>query len=885
MMWSEHELANLAAGSAVAVRSRVIKYLGMPENEDVFQNFSLLWGILGNGGTRGIDEKGAYKVWHTLAENGALDAYEKGILADFTALIAKNVTDLRLKPWRGLNNYLAGVLFENLILKPLTEINEELYNLVSTYYINEEKLFHDVVTKGITERFKTYLEKLKNARDGDRLALDRTAILKKLTNEIVYHKNTLKFDDKRYLFLYLKDLVENGCAADDIGFDDAVSAALTADKEFDGASELEETPFLTHNNEIAEFAQSLDEKCGFFEETAAKIILHDTPKTPYFTERCLALIKNGQPRGVVYALALLQLKQIKSAVTVLAELANHGAILEMNGFLHRLLPLSAGAEGVLLNIIKRNLDYLMRNRSFYQEYAVRRTFPAVRDFAENGNLDEACDLLNFIVLNGWLGDEFQTEFINQTNYLLFKDSNLSDKLINSINYMKLNIFEVNGYKYIGVQTDNPLSLARERWQKAVLEATTLDLSKAGNVLKGVESSAYGMLYNIKNKINKNIQKQNDNLENESNRLENKEEEVSSSVTFLDRPSVQLENASLDEPEVLTIPQSNAEKVETPLEVASVDEVPLDEALREVAPLDEAPLDEAPLEVAPLDETPLDEAPLEVADSEDNRPLDAPIPFEEIMPLDVPQEFPDTLPQKQQFTMPDAPFDFDAADEVNADGVISYIPSEEPNEPEKTSAETDVSLPLDEVPLDEAPREVAPLDETPLDEAPCEVASVDEAPLDEAPLEVAPLDETPLDEAPLEVASVDEVPLDDMQTSEPENQSVAEQMPKLFEIPEVILPSQQKKNLEETKLPEIEKWTDDEQPQTSSSPLAHLKNMVKSDEIDKQYAKLKSMTYHVVEKAGDKAQKLTEKVRKKAQSKNGKLSSFLTKIKSIRKPKA
>ena len=825
MMWSEHELANLAAGSAVAVRSRVIKYLGMPENEDVFQNFSLLWGILGNGGTRGIDEKGAYKVWHTLAENGALDAYEKGILADFTALIAKNVTDLRLKPWRGLNNYLAGVLFENLILKPLTEINEELYNLVSTYYINEEKLFHDVVTKGITERFKTYLEKLKNARDGDRLALDRTAILKKLTNEIVYHKNTLKFDDKRYLFLYLKDLVENGCAADDIGFDDAVSAALTADKEFDGASELEETPFLTHNNEIAEFAQSLDEKCGFFEETAAKIILHDTPKTPYFTERCLALIKNGQPRGVVYALALLQLKQIKSAVTVLAELANHGAILEMNGFLHRLLPLSAGAEGVLLNIIKRNLDYLMRNRSFYQEYAVRRTFPAVRDFAENGNLDEACDLLNFIVLNGWLGDEFQTEFINQTNYLLFKDSNLSDKLINSINYMKLNIFEVNGYKYIGVQTDNPLSLARERWQKAVLEATTLDLSKAGNVLKGVESSAYGMLYNIKNKINKNIQKQNDNLENESNRLENKEEEVSSSVTFLDRPSVQLENASLDDPEVLTIPQSNAEKVETPREVA------------------------------PLDAIPLDEAPLEVADSEDNRPLDAPIPFEEIMPLDVPQEFPDTLPQKQQFTMPDAPFDFDAADEVNADGVISYIPSEEPNEPEKTSAETDVSLPLDEVPLDEAPREVAPLDE---------------APLDEALLEVAPLDKAPLD---------------DMQTSEPETQSVAEQMPKLFEIPEVILPSQQKKNLEETKLPEIEKWTDDEQPQTSSSPLAHLKNMVKSDEIDKQYAKLKSMTYHVVEKAGDKAQKLTEKVRKKAQSKNGKLSSFLTKIKSIRKPKA
>lgn len=102
-------------------------------------------------------------------------------------------------------------------------------------------------------------------------------------------------------------------------------ARLAADDALNGLSELEAAPLLARNAEIGEFAAGLEEETGFCEETAAKLIRHEPGKIRPLTERCLHLIETGAaPKGVVFALALLELNQVKSAVRILLELAKKG---------------------------------------------------------------------------------------------------------------------------------------------------------------------------------------------------------------------------------------------------------------------------------------------------------------------------------------------------------------------------------------------------------------------------------------------------------------------------------------------------------------------------------------------------------------------------------
>ena len=98
MMWSKAELENLALGGAEVAAERVMKHLSRPENADIFaaENFSYLWGALGVAGLRGTDAAARRKIWQVLKENGVPDAFEKGILGDFTRELAARHKDTGL---------------------------------------------------------------------------------------------------------------------------------------------------------------------------------------------------------------------------------------------------------------------------------------------------------------------------------------------------------------------------------------------------------------------------------------------------------------------------------------------------------------------------------------------------------------------------------------------------------------------------------------------------------------------------------------------------------------------------------------------------------------------------------------------------------------------
>ena len=90
MIWSKQELENLALGGAEVTRERVMKHLSAPENADIFaaENFSYLWGALGVAGAKGLDAATCRKIWQALCDNGAADAFDKGILGDYNRALA-----------------------------------------------------------------------------------------------------------------------------------------------------------------------------------------------------------------------------------------------------------------------------------------------------------------------------------------------------------------------------------------------------------------------------------------------------------------------------------------------------------------------------------------------------------------------------------------------------------------------------------------------------------------------------------------------------------------------------------------------------------------------------------------------------------------------------
>ena len=522
MMWSKAELENLALGGVEVAAERVMKHLSRPENADIFaaENFSYLWGALGVAGLRGTDAAARRKIWQVLKENGVPDAFEKGILGDFTRELAARHKDNRLRAWHGLDNFQAGIKFQKTILEKLAKYDKELEEDVLPYCFDYKKLIDELNVKELGGRLKAYLERLRGqgaacgiSGDAVMAVYEKRAALRRLCDVAAYTQRRLSEAEKDYLFRYLREAAADGFAPQGIGLDDTVLSRLAADDALNGLSELEAAPLLARNAEIGEFAAGLEEETGFCEETAAKLIRHEPGKIRPLTERCLHLIETGAaPKGVVFALALLELNQVKSAVRILLELAKKGRATEMCGFLHRLLPKAKGAETLIADMVRINLQNLPElpakgvtasEHAAFRHYAAQRALCAARDFAETGCAVQAAVLLKFLVQEGWLAPDNECGVGNggtqslMREFIVLANTLAAAEMAALAEKMKLNVYRNTDGVFIGTADDNPLTSARRRLERAVLGATTIDLSAATAKMQRLEKATYGVYQSLK----------------------------------------------------------------------------------------------------------------------------------------------------------------------------------------------------------------------------------------------------------------------------------------------------------------------------------------------------------------------------------------------------
>ena len=89
------------------------------------------------------------------------------------------------------------------------------------------------------------------------------------------------------------------------------------------------------------------------------------------------------------------------------------------------------------------------------------------------------------------------EFIVLANTLAAADSRLAAEMAALAEKMKLNVYRNTDGMFIGTADDNPLTSARRRLERAVLGATTIDLSAATAKMQGLEKATYGVYQSLK----------------------------------------------------------------------------------------------------------------------------------------------------------------------------------------------------------------------------------------------------------------------------------------------------------------------------------------------------------------------------------------------------
>ena len=489
MLWNDAELQNLSGLGKEIVVERYMKNLAARENDDLFQkeNFPYLWGLIGVAGVKGTSSFVRHKIWDALVRFGVIDAFDRGLLSDYNRKLAEHFNDGRLKAWKGLDNFQASVKFRKTVLDKLVKTDADLAQKVSPYCVDYKKMMEQLDESELNDKLKAYLERFRGlgaacgvTTDAVAAVYEKTDVLRKLCDVAAYTHRKLTEKEKDYLFSYLYDAVNDGFSPKSIGLDDAVLAKLMADEALDGLSELEAEPLLARNAEIEDFAAKFEEEFGFYEETEAKFIKHEFGKIRPITERCLKCIqKNAEPKGVVFAMMLVELNQIKSAVQILLELAKKGKATELIGFLHRLLPKVKGSESFILDIICINLQNFHGEDDYFVEYTARRTLTAVRTFIEANCPQQAAMLLKHLVLGNWFLDktELVKQFILLANTLMILDDTLTPEMSFLAQQLKLRIFETENGVIIGTDEDNPLAMTQQKVEQFVAGTTMLSWAK------------------------------------------------------------------------------------------------------------------------------------------------------------------------------------------------------------------------------------------------------------------------------------------------------------------------------------------------------------------------------------------------------------------------
>lgn len=471
MIWTVDELVNIIRCGEKVVIDYVMGGLSDDKNDDLFsdENFSLLWGVLGVAGINGTDEIAQRKIWECLKKNNVLSAFDKELLADFTQCIGKDIADHRLKAWNGLDNFGANLLFKKKILRPLVKLNKAYAYDVNMQAFNPIRVIGLLDRIELNDDIKEMLLHVKGNCDagcvcGEEIInnYEKEKMLMKICEFLSFKKRKLKQHEKVFFFNYLRGAIEGGFDPVRIGINDDVVSKLVADDDKDRLSENEISELMQYNNDLIEFVMTIDKNDGFYEKVAVKMMDFDLSLFQMLYDRCIALIDSPSPKGVIFALELINKSKIKSAVKILMELSKRGKATEMAAFMHRLLPCVEGSEAMIMNILRFNLMQLKKsdkynNKSALGEYVARVYLIAIKCFVEADLLKEATSLIVEIVKDGWVVNEYlENEYGTLMNDVILRDVSLGGALIPWSNILNLKVFQYKDKVVLGRSKDELL---------------------------------------------------------------------------------------------------------------------------------------------------------------------------------------------------------------------------------------------------------------------------------------------------------------------------------------------------------------------------------------------------------------------------------------------
>ena len=313
---------------------------------------------------------------------------------------------------------------------------------------NKQELL-GIINQGPKAIIKNIIPYLDNKENND---IEKETILRKISSVIVNNKYKLAFAEKEYLFNYFRNVYIKGADIKRIGLDDVMLSKLMADKEINEETKEDAQQYLEHNRNIAIFSKELDEIYGFCENVSSKLIHHDISHLANIVERCMSRIAiDKKPKGVLVALELVNLNQMKSAINILIELAKKGRATEMTSFLHRILPKINGAEAMILKILKLNLqqslqDDVITGNTEIKEYILYAYLNAVEVFTEANYVKAGGELLNELyVKDCFLGARalICSKFSNIANKIMVLDFSQKTTLLAIAQKLNLKIYNEN----------------------------------------------------------------------------------------------------------------------------------------------------------------------------------------------------------------------------------------------------------------------------------------------------------------------------------------------------------------------------------------------------------------------------------------------------------
>lgn len=294
---------------------------------------------------------------------------------------------------------------------------------------------------------------------------EKVKFLRNLCDVIAYGKWDFSEEEKNELFECLKNADENGISFWKTGLGDNALAKLVFCAEEGGTKS-----FLERNAKIAKLAEQLEEKWGFFDETAAKLVGTEPKRAAELAARCLNLWeKNDTSGGLIFVAGLVELNYVRPAVQILVRFAEKGQATESICFLHRLLAKTTGRETAVLDVLRLNLRSLNGKRKFgdtlvFERYVVKRYLSAVRVFAEKRLYKEGCALLKELFDNGWLdiNTALAGEFADLANFISGECKEVLPVLRMAAEKFGLEVFEDRRGVLFGRECDTPEVLLRRR---------------------------------------------------------------------------------------------------------------------------------------------------------------------------------------------------------------------------------------------------------------------------------------------------------------------------------------------------------------------------------------------------------------------------------------